>query len=64
MHGRGLAEPLTVVGLDAKGVVLAVETLLPGRFLTVKGAAWLLELATADPPPSRGDTLRLYARRL
>jgi len=64
VHGRGLAEPLTVVALDATGVVLAVETLRPGRFLTVKGAAWALELATTIPPPRRGDALRLYARRL
>ncbi len=57
VHGRGMAEPLMVVGFDADGRVVGVRRLDPGRFLRLPGAVMVAELATWRPPPPRGTTV-------
>ena len=57
VHGRGMAEPLTVVGIDAAGTVTATTTLLPGRWVRLRDAAALLELPADVGPPLAGTVL-------
>ena len=44
VHGRGMAEPLEVAGLSARGQVLQTARLRPGRFLRIRDAVMILEL--------------------
>lgn len=61
VHGRGMVEPLTVVFLDAVGMVLAVRRLEPGGLIRHRGATWTLELPVSTPPPSVGARLEPWA---
>jgi hypothetical protein len=63
VHGIGMDRPLTVVGIDARGVVIAVRTLEPGRVVVVRRATSILELESEVPPPSVGSRARFYDRR-
>lgn len=60
VHGRGMAEPLGVVGLDRSGRVVATRRLVPGAALLLDGAALVVELPGAHPLPEVG--VRLVAR--
>ncbi len=63
VHGRGLREPLLVIGIDLHGEVLIAERLDPGRFLRARGASWILEVPVGHEPPAPGSHLEIYARR-
>ena len=62
VHGRGVASPIRVVGIDLNGTVVAVQVLDPGRFLWMAGAAWVLEMPTDDDPPAVDMVLSIYPR--
>ena len=62
IHGRGLDQPLIVVGLTSFGVVAARRRLDPGKFVRIRGAQWILELPAGEAVPEVGGQLRIYAR--
>ena len=57
VHGRGMAEPLTVVGLDAAGAVIGSTPLAPGGRVTFPGAVAVLELPAGVAVPDPGTAL-------
>lgn len=57
VHGMGLTEDLTVVGLDRNDVVTDVRTLAPRQFLKVAGAVAVLELPGTGRMPTIGTCL-------
>ena len=60
VHGRGLSAGLGVVAIDRGGTVIGVEELLPGKFLWMRGAAWILEQPLGSPRPRPGIELAIY----
>lgn len=62
VHGRGLLEPLHVIGIDNAGSAVTVRRLDPGSFLRVSGASWILEQPIGDPVPASGMALSIYPR--
>ena len=63
VHGRGLDDPLLVIGLDSEGRVIDTVLVPPGCFLRLRGATWVLELPDGYPHPVSGARLDLYARQ-
>lgn len=57
VHGFWIRCPLTVVGLDRAGTVMALRVLRRGRIVRMAGATWILELPQHLRPPSPGDRL-------
>ena len=53
VHGRGMAEPLAVVGLDAAGAVVGSSRLVPGGRVKMAGAVAILELPAGVTVPNR-----------
>jgi hypothetical protein len=62
IHGRGLDDPVLAVAIDKGGLVVRTAPLLPGRFLRLGAATWVLELPAGAPKPVPGTTLAIYAR--
>ncbi len=60
VHGRGMAGPVSLVGLDRAGSVVALATLEPGAWRRLKGACWILELPTSAGTPEKGSRLNVY----
>jgi hypothetical protein len=56
-HGRGMAQALRLIGVDATGTVIATTVLFPGRFRTIDGASYLVELPLHAGGPQPGDRL-------
>ena len=54
VHGRGMVEPLAVVGIDARGVVVSTRTLPVGGMARLDGAHFALELPVEAPLPEAG----------
>ena len=52
VHGRGLAEPIRLVGVSADGAVLRSTVLLPGAFASIDGAVFIVELPLSAPVPT------------
>lgn len=48
VHGVGLKQSLLVIALDRQDRVLLVGPLNPGRLVSCRGAAWMLELAISS----------------
>lgn len=59
VHGRGMREPLRVVGLSAAGEVVASAVLLPGTSCRLAPARLVLELPLGGPAPGVGWCLDL-----
>ena len=59
VHGVGIRESLTVLGIDAAGCLLAVRGLAPHRLVTCRGATWIAELAANATVPAPGSHLSL-----
>jgi len=57
--GRGMAEPLRLVGVAGDGRVTGVETLETGSSVELPSATMILELDIGHPAPSVGATLRI-----
>ncbi len=57
VHGRGMAEPLAVVGLDAAGTVVGSSRLVPGGRVKMAGAVAILELPAGVTVPQPGTVL-------
>jgi hypothetical protein len=57
VHGRGMREALTVVGLDAGGAVTGAIRLVPGGRVTMAGAVAILELPVGVTVPDTGRVL-------
>ena len=57
VHGRGMAEPLAVVGLDAAGTVVGSSRLVPGGRVEMAGAVAVLELPAGVTVPQPGTVL-------
>ena len=57
VHGRGMRYTVRAVGLDAAGVVVGSRVLLPGRFVTITGASYIIELPLDAQVPQLGAAL-------
>ena len=57
VHGRWMAEPLFVVGLDAGGAVTGSARLDPGGRVALSGAVAVLELPGGVTMPESGTVL-------
>ncbi|MBA2337192.1 MAG: hypothetical protein H0V96_05440 [Acidimicrobiia bacterium] len=57
VHGRGMCTALTVVGVDAAGVVIGAAVLRPGGLVRMAGAAAILELPVSMAFPDPGAVL-------
>lgn len=63
VHGCFMREPLTVLGLDATGRVVAVKHLAPWRFVRIRRAHWIVEVpATAQAGSVPEGALAVVAR--
>ncbi|MEX2278559.1 MAG: hypothetical protein WEA76_00570 [Acidimicrobiia bacterium] len=62
VHGFGMDRDLTVVAIDAAGIVIAVKTLRPRWIVAVPRARHILELEIGLPRPRVGDPVRFYDR--
>lgn len=58
-----MKEALWVAGLDRAGLVTEVRLLLPGHFISLPGASWVLEMAATGTPPPAGSVLTAARRR-
>ncbi|MFH1330602.1 MAG: hypothetical protein ABIJ48_08145 [Actinomycetota bacterium] len=59
VHSFGMAEPLRVISLDARGRVRRVALLRPGRVFFDRGACWVVELPACRPAPPVGTALQV-----
>ena len=59
VHGIGMAEPLTVVGIARSGRVVGIRRLQPGGVVMMLGARWLLEQPVVNPLPAHGEVLSM-----
>jgi hypothetical protein len=59
VHGIGMEEPLTVIGIDPGGRVVGVRRLRPRTLVVMPGARWLLEQPVELPAPRRGEVLSI-----
>ncbi len=59
LHGRGMREPLRVVGLSAAGEVVASAVLLPGTLCHLAPGRLVMELPLGGPAPRVGWRLDL-----
>jgi hypothetical protein len=59
-----MTEPIAVVAVDKRGVVLRARVLLPRRVFTVSRATWIVETPPGPLPLAgeRADAGRLPAR--
>ncbi len=63
VHGLGMDRDLTVVAIDGRHRVLAVQRLRPGGLLVIGRACFLLELEATTERPTVGSRVRFYDRR-
>jgi hypothetical protein len=63
VHGFGMDRELTVVAIDRRHRVIAVQRLEPGGLIVIPAAGMLLELEVTMATPSIGDEVRFYDRR-
>lgn len=59
VHGRGMVEPLALVGIDHNGVVVSVRALAPGDVARLPGAKFTVELPATVQLPEPGWSLTL-----
>lgn len=59
VHGIGMEEPLTVIGIARSGRVVDVRRLRPWGLIVMRQARWLLEQPAERPLPVRGDVLSI-----
>jgi hypothetical protein len=59
VHGIGMTEPLTVIGIDPSGRVVGIRPLRPGGVVVMLGARWLLEQPVASSVPGHGEVLSM-----
>lgn len=59
VHGFHLDRDLIAIGLDRRGVVVAVRPLRRRRMVWIRGARWILEVAPGGDLPRTGDRLHL-----
>jgi hypothetical protein len=57
VHGFGLRHPLTIVTVDAAGIVTGRSRLAPHRVLVFPALCWVLELPDGHPVPAVGERL-------
>jgi hypothetical protein len=57
VHGRGMCEAVTVVGLDGGGGVTGATRLVAGGRVTMAGAVAVLELPADVTAPEEGTVL-------
>lgn len=61
VHGIGMVEDLTLIGVSADGVVVRCATLSRGSIVCMPDARFVIELPGHIPGPQRGDRL-VYLR--
>ncbi len=64
VHGFGMHHDLTVLGLDAAGVVVEVRTLRRRHIVTMPDAMWIVELPSGSTAPVVGARLTALRRKL
>ncbi len=60
VHGRGMQEPLRLIGVSDAGHVVSSVVLLPGTFRQLEGARYIVELPLEASAPALGSTLHLF----
>lgn len=61
VHGVGMEEPLTVIGIDQGGRVVGIRRLRPRRVVVMFDARWLLEQPVDHPLPCPGEVLSMVS---
>lgn len=61
VHGIGMAEPLTVIGIDPAWRVVGVRRLRPSGLVVMREARWLLEQPVERPVPPDGEVLSMVS---
>jgi hypothetical protein len=61
VHGMGMTEPLTVIGIDPGGRVVGIRRLQPRGVVLMLGACWLLEQPVERPVPPDGEVLSMVS---
>ena len=61
VHGLGMREEVSIVGLGADGSVYRVGVLRPRGLAVMVQCRWILELPIAEPLPTVGDGVMVFA---
>lgn len=59
VHGVGMREPLTVIGIDPGGRVVGIRRLQPGGVVFMLEARWMLEQSVEYPVPGHREVLSM-----
>ena len=61
VHSFGMREPISIIGIDETGKIVARRILQPHRLARLRGAVWILELPVQERLPALGATVAILA---